>query len=431
MTKRMSGSIILCINIAPHLFGNNMIKQLYFKTVFLISTLFSVQQGICQTTSYVAALKRNDGLLIPFSIQQQVTKGKLSWVIKNGTEKIRVDNFNYTGDSILIQMPVFESQFRVVKKEKIFEGIWMKNGSVKNSLLPFTAKPGNKKFGVPAKAVFNISGRWAVKFAGNKNGEISVGEFVQKGNILTGTFLNATGDYRYLEGTVKKDSMYLSAFDGGHAFLFTAKIENNKTISSGVFYSGASYKEEWSAVKDATAKVPAESVAMFVKPGEESLHFRFKNLDGKTVSITDDKFKNKVVIIQLMGSWCPNCMDETAFLSEYYNKNKQRGIEVIALAYEYSTDWERSTKSLKKFQQRYNVQYEILNTEVTVSDSLRTEKTLPEVTPIKFFPSSIILDKKGKIRKLDTGFNGPATGEHHLAYKKEFEELIDSLLKEL
>ena len=132
MTKRMSGSIILCINIAPHLFGNNMIKQLYFKTVFLISTLFSVQQGICQTTSYVAALKRNDGLLIPFSIQQQVTKGKLSWVIKNGTEKIRVDNFNYTGDSILIQMPVFESQFRVVKKEKIFEGIWMKNGSVKN-----------------------------------------------------------------------------------------------------------------------------------------------------------------------------------------------------------------------------------------------------------------------------------------------------------
>jgi peroxiredoxin len=135
-------------------------------------------------------------------------------------------------------------------------------------------------------------------------------------------------------------------------------------------------------------------------------------------------------VIQLMGSWCPNCMDETAFLSEYYNNNKQRGFEVIALAYEYSTDWERSIKSLKKFQQRYNVQYTILNTEVTVTDSLRTEKTLPEVTPIKFFPSSIIIDKKGKIRKLDTGFNGPATGGHYLAYKKEFVELMDKLLKE-
>jgi peroxiredoxin len=131
-----------------------------------------------------------------------------------------------------------------------------------------------------------------------------------------------------------------------------------------------------------------------------------------------------------MGSWCPNCMDETAFLSEYYNKNKQRGVEIIALAYEYSTNWERSVKSLKKFQERYNVQYTVLNTEVTVNDSLRTEKTLPELTAIKFFPSSVILDKKGKVRKLDTGFNGPATGVHYDIYKKEFEETISNLLGE-
>ncbi|MEI9955428.1 MAG: hypothetical protein WDM90_03755 [Ferruginibacter sp.] len=123
-------------------------------------------------------------------------------------------------------------------------------------------------------------------------------------------------------------------------------------------------------------------------------------------------------------------MDETAFLSDYYNKNKQRGIEVIALAYEYSTDWERSVKSLQKFQNRFNVQYTVLNTGVTVGDTLRTEKTLPELTPIKFFPSSVILDKKGKIRKLDTGFNGPATGEHYVAYKKDFYAAVDKLLQE-
>ncbi len=197
-----------------------------------------------------------------------------------------------------------------------------------------------------------------------------------------------------------------------------------------MFYSGASFSKAWTAVKDANAKVPLESVAIFVKPGEESLHFSFKNLEGKQVSISDEKFKNKVLVIQLMGSWCPNCMDETAFLSEYYNSNKQRGMEVIALAYEYSTNWERSLKSLQKFKDRFNVQYEILNTEVTVTDSLRTEKTLPELTHIKFFPSSIIIDKKGKIRKQDTGFNGPATGEHYLVYKKEFEEMINGLLKE-
>jgi len=60
---------------------------------------------------------------------------------------------------------------------------------------------------------------------------------------------------------------------------------------------------------------------------------------------------------------------------------------------------------------------------------LRTEKTLPQVTRIKVFPSSIVIDKKGKVRKFDTGFFGPGTGEHYEAYKKEFYETADKLLK--
>ena len=148
------------------------------------------------------------------------------------------------------------------------------------------------------------------------------------------------------------------------------------------------------------------------------------------VSINDARFKNKVVIIQIMGSWCPNCMDETQFLSDYYNKNKGRGVEVIALAYEYTTDKDRSTRSLRKFQQRFNVQYPMLNTGVTVGDSLRTEKTLPQITDIKMFPTSLVLDKTGKVRSIDTGFNGPGTGEHYTEYKSEFESLVGKLLGE-
>lgn len=400
-------------------------KQVLSFILLLISS-----SCIAQPYSWSAQLIRSDGNKISFTFFWKTEKGKPVWYIKNAAEKIRVDNIVVAGDSMIIQMPLFESQFRVKKIRNSIEGLWIKGGAIKTTVLPFIATTGNKRFVVTKKPAYNVSGRWAVNFSSNKKGELSVGEFRQSGNKLTGTFLNASGDYRYLEGIVNNDSLYLSAFDGSHSFLFTAKIINSKTISGGLFYSGATYKEEWRAVKDAAAKVPLESVAMYVQPGEESLHFSFKNLEGNPVSITDEKYKNKVVVIQLLGSWCPNCMDETAFLSEYYNNNKKRGVEVIALAYEYSTDWERSIKSLKKIQQRYNVQYTILNTEVAVTDSLRTEKTLPEVTPIKFFPSSIILDKKGKIRKLDTGFNGPATGEHYLVYKKEFEETIDKLLKE-
>ena len=176
--------------------------------------------------------------------------------------------------------------------------------------------------------------------------------------------------------------------------------------------------------------VSEKSVAMQLRPGEDRLHFAFKDIDGNLISIADERFKNKVVVVQLMGSWCPNCMDETAFLSAYYKKNKSKGIEIVSLAYEYTTDFNRSVNSLRKFQKRFQVDYPMLVTGVTVMDSLRTEKTLPELTPIRFFPSSVIIDKKGLVRKIDTGFNGPATGEQYTIYKKNFEMLMKSLLRE-
>ena len=100
------------------------------------------------------------------------------------------------------------------------------------------------------------------------------------------------------------------------------------------------------------------------------------------------------------------------------------------MAYELTDNFERSKKSVQKFKDRFNVQYPILITGVTVSDEKRTEKTLPQLTPIKVFPSTIILDKYGKIRTIDTGFFGPGTGEYFEHFKKGFNKIIDGLVKE-
>ena len=393
----------------------------------LIISLLSFVLTHAQQGVWRAELQRKDSNTIVFNFEWKKENGKPVWYIKNGEEKLRVSNITTKGDSFFVQMPVFESQFRFAITAGKLNGVWIKRGAAKSQSLAFTASKNSYRFKAGTAATANISGRWSVSF---KGANASVGEFVQIGNKLTGTFLNADGDYRFLEGIVTSDSLLLSGFDGGHCFLFKAIIKNDSTITNGQFYSAATSKESWTAIKNSAAKVPEDKVAIFVKPGQEKLDFTFNDLQGKPVSINDARFKNKVVIIQLMGSWCPNCMDETAFLSDYYNRNKQRGIEIIALAYEYTTDWERSKKSLQKFQHNFNVQYPILNTGVTVSDSLRTQKTLPQITDIKSFPSSIIIDKKGQIRKLDTNFNGPATGVHYVAYKKEFEETINRLLKE-
>jgi len=123
----------------------------------------------------------------------------------------------------------------------------------------------------------------------------------------------------------------------------------------------------WVAEKNPQAKLPDEFSQTHLKNSENAIpHFRFPDQNGHMISLQDPAFRNKVVIIQILGSWCPNCMDETAFLSDYYTKNRQRGVEVIGLAYEYTTDRERSLKSLQKFRDRYHVEYPMLITGVAV-----------------------------------------------------------------
>jgi len=405
-----------------------MIKKILTGFVMLIGLHVNAQPA----GDWLATLQRPDGEQIVFNFSMENNNGKPVLYVINAMERIKVSNMRFTSDSVFIQMPLFESVIEAAVVNDIWQGTWTKAGTSTEQVMPFRAERSQTRFAADAgKALINISGRWGVSFEGDRSAAYpSVAEFKQTGNRLTGTILTPTGDYRYLEGIVTGNQIKLSTFDGGHAFLFTANISSNKTITNGLFYSGKTFKESWYAVKNAKAKVNADVVAMAMKPGEEKLNFTFPDLDGKPVSINDERFKNKVVIVQIMGSWCPNCMDETAFLSDYYNDNKDRAVEVISLAYEYSTDFERSVKSVKKFQQRFNVQYPMLITGVSVSDSLRTEKTLPQVTAIKFFPSSIIIDKKGIVRKFDTGFVGPGTGKYFEVYSKAFYAFIEELLHE-
>ncbi len=405
-----------------------MLKKILTSFIMLTGLAVNAQP----TGNWLATLQRPDGEKIVFNFTIKKDGSRTVLYVINAAEKIKVDNIRFTADSVFISMPVFESVIKAAIKNNAWQGTWTKGGTSTEQVMAFRAAPSTKRFSATAgNALFNVSGRWAVRFKGDTSAAYpSVAEFKQIGNQLTGTILTPTGDYRYLQGIVTGNQLKLSTFDGGHAFLFTATVGNNKTISNGQFYSGNSFKESWHAVKNPKAKVNTAASSMAMRPGETKLNFTFPDLNGVPVSINDQRFKNKVVVVQIMGSWCPNCMDETIFLSNYYKANKQRGVEVIALAYENSTDFDRSVKSVKKFQQRFDVEYPMLITGVSVSDSLRTEKTLPQITPIKFFPSSIIIDKKGIVRKFDTEFVGPGTGAYYEAYVKAFNVFMEKLLEE-
>lgn len=403
-------------------------KKYVILGIGLIFSLCASAQVDLKLGKWKATLQRTDGHNIPFELEISSRDGKIVCDVLNGTERLKTGNIVRSGDSLLIRMPVFESYFRAkaIGKDSL-NGVWIKGGAERDLVIPFFANAGRSRF-VNSKENTGrqVQGKWRIEFTrADQTKRPAIGEFTQNGQSVKGSVLTPSGDYRYLDGMIRGDSLFLSTFDGIHALLFAAKISEGRL--AGHFYSSASAPESWAAVKDAAVRLDAPVTGL--KEGSDGkLSFSFKDLDGNAVSLRDDRYKNKVVVIQLMGSWCPNCMDEMAFLSEYYNKNKDRGVEIIALAYELTTDVVRSRKSLQKFQQQFKVAYPILNTGVAVGDPERTEKTLPQLTEIKVFPTSIILDKNGVVNEINTSFYGPGTGEYFSRYKAEFEKRINGLL---
>jgi len=262
-----------------------------------------------------------------------------------------------------------------------------------------------------------------------KDTTVAVGEFQQNGSTLTGTFLTSTGDYRFLEGTLADGKLFLSGFNGASAVLFTADIADSTNIINGKLYSGYSGMKNWTAVKDAKAMLPDAYSLTGLKPGIRKINFSFPGLNGEQVSLSDERFRNKVIVVQFLGTWCPNCMDETAFLSPFYKKYREKGLEVIGLAYERTKDFDRSKKNLDHLKERFDVEYPLLITGYT-NNKDEVMRSIPMLNDFRAFPTTILIGRKGEVRKVHTGFSGPGTGIHYEKYTKEFTKTIEELLAE-
>ncbi len=410
----------------------NLRPALIVFSLFFFTNLASAQTKL-QGGIWRGVLTTSSGNELPFNFDVTGTPDHQELVVMNGTERLKVTDIKTRGDSAFIRMPLFNSEFKLKFDGKGLKGRWIKHLGDKDATMAFTAEPNTawRFFKTEKQPAFNVSGRWAAVFGdGTPGRDQLVGEFQQTGSKLTGTFLSTTGDYRFLEGTVSGNELYLSCFDGGHAYLFTAKINNARTITDGKQYSGYAGLDNWTAIKDENAKLPDAYSLTTLKPGYKKVSFTFRNLNGQNVSLDDAQFKNKVVIVQILGSWCPNCMDETNYMvSRYYKKYHTKGVEVIGLAYERTTNFAQSQKTLQQLKTHFSIPYPLLITGFTPGKG-DPEKSLPMLADFKGFPTTIIIDKKGDVRKIHTGFSGPGTGVYYTQFIDEFEEMTDSLLAE-
>ena len=381
---------------------------------------FLVAQG-----EWIGQLGIKKNKKIPFTFE--VIKDSV--FIINSEESIGVKITHY-GDSMHIKMPVFDSEFHFKKTTIGLTGYWYNNAKT-NYKLPFSArlnKEGLKaRFDISQKNNYSeFGGKWETTFSQGSDEEYkAIAAFDQNQQYVTGTFITQTGDYRFLQGNINGDSILLSCFDGSHAFLFEGRLVDG--IINGQFYSGSHWSEPLVSSKNELFTL-ANPFSLTNQVEKEKLEFTFPGVDGKNVSYPNKRYDNKVLIIQILGSWCPNCVDETTFFTALHNRYHQSGLEILGLAFEIPEKLSDKIERVKDLKTHCSSKYEFL---IAGSASKKeAQQALPFLSEISSFPTAIFIDKKGKIRKIHTGFYGPGTGDYYAKYVSEVNVLVESLLSE-
>jgi peroxiredoxin len=349
----------------------------------------------------------------------------------SGAERIPVGDVTSEGKTIRLLFPAFNSRIDATLEGGVLVGTLtlVKRGGVEQ-VMPFRAEYAQGyAFSIGgAEPEIDVTGRWDVIFT-EEGGEMTqaVAEFHQDGARVNGTFLTPTGDYRYLAGDAAGRSFEISCFDGAHAFLFKAELQADGSLE-GDFWSGTKWRERWTATRDDNASLPDPYELTHLVDGYDTIEFSFPGLDGRAVSLEDRQFRDKVVIVALQGTWCPNCNDEAAFLSQYYKANKHRGLEIVTLLYEHLRDEKAAMKQIDRYRIKHDIDYQLLH--AGYSDKVEAQKTLPMLDHVMSYPTMIFIDRSGKVRRIHTGFYGPGTGPHYEAFVEEFTGLVDELLAE-
>lgn len=365
---------------------------------------------------------------LPFGVEISKHENNYTLTIINGDEHLVLDEITTTNDSLIARFPVYESELRLkIMDSGYLSGAFINLTRSTHASIPLQIKFGSRsRFQVSDKITSSkILNKYATVFSPDTpDSSVAVGVFNQVGNEVTGTFLTPSGDYRYLHGNIYGDSLFLSTFNGVFVYLFKAKIDNDRLI--GKFYSGTHYNTDWIAIADNNAQLPDPDKLTTISDSHLPLEFTFPDLDSMNVSLADPRFKGKVIVIQILGSWCPNCLDESQFLAPYYDKNKHKGLEIIGLAFEKTDTFSKAVSNVTRLKSRFKINYPLL----IASNRDKIRKTMPRLNNFIGFPTTIILDKSHKVRKVHAGFSGAATGIAFEQYKDEFHLFIEKLLAE-
>ena len=363
---------------------------------------------------------------VPFTFSFNSTSDTSALVtIINAKEQIIIENAVIKNDSIFIPMYVFDTYIKAKVEENTMVGVWYKNYK-SNADSKFTAVYNQPRFSKTSPKTNLIKPTWDITFK-QPNGQTSkaIGLFAQHGNRVTGTIATQVGDFRYFEGVTYDDSIRISSFDGVHAFLMTGILKNGNW--SGIFYYEDGYSEKWTSVYDSEVALANPFSLITVEPKTHRPYYDILTAGGEYNAIDTDWLDGKVVIIQLMGTWCPNSLDQTNYLTNWYKKQNEDKLALMAVTYEPGNK-AYSKKRIDSYAKLLNIPYSMY-IGGTMSKG-QAALAFPNMGKINAFPTLVIIDKQGYIRYINSYFNGPATGDYYLQFDAEFNARVNELLAE-
>ncbi len=375
-----------------------------------------------------------NGQALPFNFEIKGRRAEdATLTLINGTRR---DNFKVTQptpDTIFVKMNTYDAALEAkIESSGRLVGVYKSLvPSQRSGDLPFVGEYGkNYRFVDAAHSVApakNLSGKWAIQIISKDAGNSQVALLKQEGNKLGGVFMTVVGDTRELEGTLQGDKFYLSGFSGPSPVLISGTVDESGDINGAISF-GIYRTTKFEGHKEVNVELPDPYKLTYLKPGYDKLDFTFPNLEGKPVSLSDAKYQGKVVIVEIIGTWCPNCTDQTRFLAPWFKANQQRGVEAIAIGFEQEDNLEYAKYTLGKFKDFFDIRYDVVFGGIA-DKKVATEK-LGALNFMAAFPTTIIIDRAGKVREIYTGYTGEITGEYYQDYVKRFNKTLDALIAE-
>lgn len=360
----------------------------------------------------------------------------------NPPERIPIARVSFGAGELVLHLDPYASTIRarLGASAQTLDGTWRKQKSADSFVeLPFHARFGAaRRFTAPAAgggprlpSPAPLPPRWRVKFRSDPDAAVGLLSEPSPG-LLTGTFLTSTGDYRYLAGNRDGDRLRLSCFDGAHAFLFDARLLPADPTAAvrlaGDFYSGDRWHDTWTAEADEKAQLVDPFAQSHFSAQAELGALRFPDVKGRSRSLTEPAFAGKARILEIFGTWCPNCNDATAYLVELDRKYRARGLAIVGLAFEVTGDLAQDSAQVQRFAAFHHAEFPLLI--AGLADKDKASRSLPLLDRVRAYPTTIFLHRDGRVRAVHSGFSGPATGAANAELRRHFEELIEELLAE-